>query len=134
MARAKSSVSSRTRPKPKRASRAGAKKQSPRHDSAATDFLLGDLFPAKKKVSGEAAAAKLKRYLKQAFDSADVDATIRVRRVGSTGFYGVVVESSVFDQLPYSTRQNLVWRIADRCLSPGEQLLISGISTLGLED
>jgi hypothetical protein len=49
---------------------------------------------------------------------------------GTTKLYRIHVIAGGFEPLGHSERQGLVWRIADRTLSPAEQIKISMILTL----
>ncbi len=50
--------------------------------------------------------------------------------VPTTRLYRVAVLAPKFKELKHSERQNLVWRITERAISPDEQMRISMILTL----
>jgi len=58
--------------------------------------------------------------------AAEVDMT----PVPTTRLYRVAVMAPKFKELKHSERQNLVWRITERAISPDEQMRVSMIVTL----
>ena len=73
---------------------------------------------------------QFKAALADGLKSVGIDAEIEVKPVPRTRLYRVLVLAPKFKALKPSERQNLVWRIADRALSPEDQLRISMILTL----
>jgi hypothetical protein len=73
---------------------------------------------------------ELKDALVEGLDAVGIDAEVSVQAVPTTRLYRVLVLAPKFKALKHSERQNLAWRIAERVLSPDEQLRISMILTL----
>jgi hypothetical protein len=73
---------------------------------------------------------QLKSGLVDELKKVGIDAEVGVESVPTTRLYRVLVVAPKFKALKHSERQNLVWRIAERVLSPEEQLRISMILTL----
>jgi len=59
-----------------------------------------------------------------------IAAEVSVEAIPTTRLYRVLVLAPKFKALKHTERQNLVWRIAERALSPDEQMRISMILTL----
>lgn len=59
-----------------------------------------------------------------------IAAKVDIIPVPTTRLYRVAVMAPKFKELKHSERQNLVWRITERALSPDEQMRISMILTL----
>lgn len=73
---------------------------------------------------------RLKKALRQGLRSAGIRATIEAEPVQRTKLQRVLVKSGAFEDLAFTERQDLVWRIVDREFSADEQLLISMILTM----
>ena len=73
---------------------------------------------------------RLKASLIDTLKANGIIADIGVEPVPTTRLYRVAVFAPKFKQLKHSERQNLVWRIAERAISPDEQMRISMILTL----
>jgi len=73
---------------------------------------------------------RLKTALIRALAANDISAKVRTERVPTTKLYRVAVLAPKFKEMKHSERQNLVWRIAERALSPEELLRVSMIFTL----
>ena len=84
----------------------------------------------KKKKPVPAFIGRLKKSLVDALKANGIVADIDVESVPTTRLYRVAIRAAKFKQLKYSERQNLVWRIAERAISPDEQMRISMILTL----
>ena len=63
-----------------------------------------------------------------------IKAHVKSQRVPGTKLYRVSVVSPQFKRMYHSERQSLVWRIADRAISPDDQMRISMILTLTGEE
>jgi hypothetical protein len=72
----------------------------------------------------------LKDELTDQLKNVGIDAKVAVEAVPTTRLYRVMVQAPKFKALKHTERQDLVWRIAERVLSPEEQLRISMIVTL----
>lgn len=56
--------------------------------------------------------------------------TVRVEPAGTTKLFRFFVVSDAFKNLRHSERQNIVWRVVDRTLSPEDSIKVSMIMTL----
>ena len=56
--------------------------------------------------------------------------TVRVEPAGTTKLFRFFVVSDGFKTLRHSERQNIVWRVVDRTLSPEDAIKVSMIMTL----
>ena len=65
---------------------------------------------------------------------AGIKAQIHEEPVPTTKLYRVTILAPQFKAMRHSERQNLVWRIAEKALSPDDQLRISMILTLSNEE
>jgi hypothetical protein len=73
---------------------------------------------------------QLCQALRTELDLLGFPAKIDAEAVPHTPRYRFFVESRAFDKLPHSERQAMVWQIAQRVLSPEDQLRVSMILTL----
>jgi len=55
-------------------------------------------------------------------------------KVQATKLHRIIVIASGFEHMPFTERQQVVWRIIERALSPKDQLMISMILTLTPEE
>jgi hypothetical protein len=69
-----------------------------------------------------------------ALKTGGIPAKVDYQPVRTTRLYRVAVLAPKFKQLKSYERQNLVWRIAEKTLTPDEQLRISMILTLTPEE
>jgi hypothetical protein len=63
-----------------------------------------------------------------------IQAKVKSQRVPGTKLYRLSVYSPQFKKMYHSERQSLVWRVADRAISPDDQMRISMILTLTGEE
>jgi len=77
---------------------------------------------------------QLKDALVEGLGNVGIDADVRMEPVPTTRLYRVFVVASNFKPLKHTERQNLVWRMAERVLSPENQLRVSMIVTLTPEE
>jgi hypothetical protein len=77
---------------------------------------------------------KLKRSLVSALKVGGIQAKVRAERVPTTKLFRVAVFAPQFKAMKHSERQSLVWRVAEKTLSPEDQLRISMILTLSPEE
>ena len=80
--------------------------------------------------SDPAFLTQLKTALVAALKANKIKAEVYGDPVPTTRLYRVTVVAPQFKALKHSERQSLVWRIAERALSPEDQLRISMILTL----
>lgn len=73
---------------------------------------------------------QLKKALVDDLEVSKIKAEVYTEPVPTTLLYRVTVVAPQFKALKHSERQSLVWRIAERALSPDDQLRISMILTL----
>lgn len=73
---------------------------------------------------------RLKAALLAALKANGIAAKVDIEPVRTTRLYRVAVRAPKFKELKHSERQSLVWRIAERAISPADQLRISMILTL----
>ena len=73
---------------------------------------------------------RLKRELVKTLQANGIRASVETKRVPTTSLYRVRVVAPKFRHMAHSERQSLVWRIAEKALSPAEQFRISMILTL----
>lgn len=73
---------------------------------------------------------RLKSALVGDLKGSGIRAEVRAEPVPTTKLYRVAVLAPKFKVMAHSERQNFVWRIAERALSPDELLRISMILTL----
>jgi hypothetical protein len=73
---------------------------------------------------------RLKNALVQDLKASGIDAEVFTEKVPTTRLHRVTVLAPKFKVLKHSERQNLVWRTAERTLSPSELMLVSMIVTL----
>ena len=73
---------------------------------------------------------QLKKAIVETLKVNGISAKVRTEPVPTTKLYRVAVFSPQFKQMRHSERQNLVWRIAEKAVSPDEQMRISMILTL----
>ncbi|MBN1344079.1 MAG: hypothetical protein JXQ73_15445 [Phycisphaerae bacterium] len=73
---------------------------------------------------------QLKSALVDALQANGIQAKVDAEPVPTTRLYRVIVVAPRFEAMTHSERQSLVWRIAERTLSPDDQLRISMILTL----
>ena len=73
---------------------------------------------------------ELKDALVEGLAAVGIAAEVSVEAIPTTRLYRVLVLAPKFKALKHTERQNLVWRIAERALSPDEQMRISMILTL----
>jgi hypothetical protein len=73
---------------------------------------------------------RLKGALMDALKANGIPAKVDAEPVPTTRLYRLAVLAPKFRVLKHSERQNIVWRIAERALSPDEQMRISMILTL----
>ena len=73
---------------------------------------------------------QLKTALIDGLGVSKIKAVVQAEPVPTTHLYRVTVVAPQFKVLKHSERQSLVWRIAERALSPDDQLRISMILTL----
>ena len=72
----------------------------------------------------------LKEALVEELGAVGIDAEVELESVPTTRLYRVLVLAPKFKALKHTERQNLVWRITERALSPEEQMRISMILTM----
>ena len=77
---------------------------------------------------------RLKSALVSTLGANGIRAEVDSEPVPTTRLYRVAVRAPKFEMLKHSERQNLVWRIAERAISPDEQMRISMILTLTPEE
>ena len=63
-----------------------------------------------------------------------IDAVVEAEAVPTTLLYRIHVLAPQFKNMTHSERQNVVWRIAEKALSPDDQLRISMIVTLANDE
>jgi hypothetical protein len=80
--------------------------------------------------SDPAFLTQLKISLVDGLSVSKIKAEVHAEPVPTTHLYRVTVVAAQFKALKHSERQSLVWRIAERALSPEDQLRISMILTL----
>lgn len=73
---------------------------------------------------------RLKEAIVDGLRASGIDADVSTEPVPTTKLFRVLVLAPKFKALKHSERQGLVWRLAERALSPDEQLRISMILTL----
>ena len=73
---------------------------------------------------------RLKTALIDALKAIGIKAQVNVEPIPTTRLYRVSVFAPKFKALKHSERQNLVWRITEKAVSPDEQMRISMILTL----
>lgn len=78
--------------------------------------------------------AVLKKALVDELGAKGIDAKVHTEPVPTTQLHRVMVLAPQFEAMRHSERQSLVWRIAERAISPDDQLAISMILTLTPED
>lgn len=76
----------------------------------------------------------LKRALADSLKEAGIEARISSERVPGTKLHRVWVLAPRFGRMMHPERQNFVWRIAKRAISPDDQMRISMIVTLTDEE
>ncbi len=69
-----------------------------------------------------------------ALQAALPNAEVEAEPVGSTNTYRLAVVSTRFNRMDHPRRQNLVWDVVEKTLSPEEMLRISMILTLRPEE
>lgn len=75
---------------------------------------------------------QLRMALQEGLNRLGVPSEVSFEQIPQTSLNRFVAISGSFNQMPYSDRQSLVWRITDGLLAPAIQLqLISSIVTLG---
>lgn len=74
--------------------------------------------------------ALLKKALVAELKAKGIQAKVHSEPVPSTRLHRVTVVAPQFKALKHSERQSIVWRIAEKALSPDDQLGISMILTL----
>jgi hypothetical protein len=74
--------------------------------------------------------ARLKEALTDTLRANGIAAEVDTEPVPTTRLYRVAVLAPKFKRLRHSERQDLVWRIAERALSPEEQMRVSMILTM----
>jgi hypothetical protein len=77
---------------------------------------------------------RLEKALVDDLKANKINAEVDTEPVPTTLLYRVTVVAPKFKALKHSERQSLVWRIAEKALSPDEQLRISMILTLTREE
>jgi hypothetical protein len=77
---------------------------------------------------------RLEQALVDDLKANQIKADVDIEAVATTRLYRVTVVAPKFKALKHSERQSLVWRIAEKTLSPEEQLRISMILTLTREE
>jgi hypothetical protein len=77
---------------------------------------------------------RLRDALVEELAAVGIDADIDVEPVATTRLFRILVLAPKFKALRHTERQNFVWRIAERALSPEEQLRISMIVTMTPEE
>lgn len=77
---------------------------------------------------------QLKTALVEGLSVGKIKAAVQAEAVPTTHLYRVTVVAPQFKALKHSERQSLVWRIAERALSPEDQLRISMILTLSCDE
>jgi hypothetical protein len=77
---------------------------------------------------------KLAAALQKDLEDLGLHSTVEVEPAGTTKLYRFFVFSDEFRDLRHTERQNLVWRIVDRTLSPEESRRVSMIMTLTNEE
>ena len=77
---------------------------------------------------------RLTKALVDTLNGSGIQARVLTEPVPTTKLYRVAVFSPQFEAMKHSERQSLAWRIAERTLSPDEQLRISMILTLTDEE
>ena len=78
--------------------------------------------------------SRLKKALVETLKQNGIEAKVRSEPVPYTKLYRLAVLSPQFKAMRHSERQSLVWRIAERAVSPDEQMRISMILTLTSEE
>ena len=73
---------------------------------------------------------QLRKALVDALKANGIQAKVETEPVPTTRLYRVMVVAPQFKAMTHTERQSLVWRIAERALSPDDQLRISMILTL----
>ena len=73
---------------------------------------------------------QLKKALVDALKVNGIQAKIHAEPVPTTRLYRVTVVAPQFKAMKHSERQDLVWRVTEKALSPDNQLRISMILTL----
>lgn len=73
---------------------------------------------------------QLKKALVEGLAQGGIKAKVQVEPVRTTKLFRLLVLAPQFAALKHSERQDLVWRIAERVLSPEQQLQISMILTM----
>lgn len=73
---------------------------------------------------------RLESALVDGLDANGIRAEVSAEPIRTTRLYRVAVLAPKFKVLKHSERQDLVWRIAERALSPDEMMRISMILTL----
>jgi hypothetical protein len=79
-------------------------------------------------------ASRLETALKQGLEKADIKATVEIQRVPGTSLHRGLVVSKQFKRMGHLERQDLIWRILDQAFTPDEQLRISSIRALTLQE
>jgi hypothetical protein len=74
--------------------------------------------------------SKLKAALEKDLHDVGVDGTVEVEPAGTTKLFRFFVVSDGFKDLRHSERQNLVWRIVEKTLSPDDAVKVSMVMTL----
>jgi hypothetical protein len=74
--------------------------------------------------------AQLEKALVDDLKAGGIQADVQTEPVPTTRLYRVTVTAPQFKAMKHSERQSLVWRIAEKTLSPDNQLRISMILTL----
>lgn len=77
---------------------------------------------------------RLKNALVADLKGSGIRARVQFVRIPTTRLFRIRVLAPQFKELRHSERQSLVWRIAEKALSPAEQLRISMILTLTAEE
>ncbi len=77
---------------------------------------------------------KLKQSLRSELAAVGIEAKVHTEAVPTTQLYRVTVVAPQFKVLNHSERQNVIWRIVEKSLSPQEQLRISMIMTLAADE
>jgi len=72
----------------------------------------------------------LKKTLIETLKSNDIRAKVLSEPVPNTKLYRLTILSPQFKAMRHTERQDLVWRIAERAISPDDQMRISMILTL----
>lgn len=77
---------------------------------------------------------ELKKALRDDLQAAGIVAKISSEAIPATKLHRFMVLADNFKKLSHSERQDLVWRIAKKTLTPEEELLVSMILTLTPEE